>query len=148
MAYVILVPTDGSDCAEKAADYAIDMAKSAGGSILFLNVVDAESPAFTFELERTATSEVNSLLNKLRDAGQACVDRLKQRSGDAGVQAETKVVNGHPWEEILAEASRSSADHIIMGSHGRRALKAAVIGSVAINVIHGAKVPITIIPIA
>jgi universal stress protein A len=49
-------------------------------------------------------------------------------------------------EEIVKEARREKADLIVLGSHGRSALKAAVLGSVAFGVIHkDAKIPILVV---
>jgi len=39
-------------------------------------------------------------------------------------------------EEIIKEAKRSKTDLIVIGSHGRSALSAAVLGSVSYGVIH------------
>lgn len=142
----ILVPTDGSERAEKAAGYAIDMAKGSNASLEFLYVMDETSPAFAFEIESGISPDVKELAESLKETADTFVNKLKEQADAAGVQAETRVVNGHPSEEILAECERSGADHVVMASHGRRALAAAVIGSVTLNVIHGAKVPVTIVP--
>jgi nucleotide-binding universal stress UspA family protein len=80
------------------------------------------------------------------EAARTFVEKLKKMAGDAGVESEGKVIEGHPSEEILNEAESSKVDLIVMSSHGRRALAAAVIGSVSINVLHGAQVPVTIVP--
>jgi nucleotide-binding universal stress UspA family protein len=54
--------------------------------------------------------------------------------------------SGHPVEEIVKQAERSKADLIIMGSHGRSALKAAVIGSVTFGVINrDTKIPVLVV---
>ena len=51
MAKKILVPTDGSERAEIAADFAIDLAKQLDASLLFVSVVDDYAPAFAYDLE-------------------------------------------------------------------------------------------------
>ncbi len=147
MAKKILVPTDGSDRAEKAADFAIDLAKATGASILFLSVVDDYAPAFAYELESGISIDVNEIIEKRDRYVREAVDGLREKAAAAGVEAEGKILEGHTWEEILKEADSSGADQIIMGSHGRRALAAAVMGNVTFNVIHGAKVPVTVIPV-
>ena len=143
----ILVPTDGSERAERAAQCAIDLAKASGASLLFLNVVDEVSPAYVYELESGASIDVAALDDQRRQFGRDAVDRLKKSADAAGVNSETMVAEGHPWQEILSRADSEGADHIVIGSHGRRALAAAVLGNVTINVIHGAKVPVTVVPV-
>lgn len=142
----LLLPTDGSDLAEKAADFAIDLAKKTEASILFLNVVDEVSPAYAYELESGVSIDINELAESRKKYGDTAVNTLRQKAEDAGVKSETKVIEGHPWEEILAEIDRSGIDQIVIGSHGRRALAAAVLGNVTFNVIHGSPVPVTVVP--
>ncbi|MEK7817695.1 MAG: universal stress protein, partial [Actinomycetota bacterium] len=137
---------DGSERAEKAAAFAIDLAKESSASLEFLYVVDEGSPAFAFEIESGVTPAIKELADSLNSAAEGFVNKLKEQADAAGVQAETKVANGHPSEEILAECERSGAVQIVMASHGRRALAAAVIGSITLNVIHGSKVPVTVVP--
>lgn len=142
----ILVPTDGSERAEAAAGFAIDLAKSTGAELIFLNVVDEISPAFAYELESGASLDIAELEEQRTNYGHVAVDRLKKQADEAGVTGRVMVAEGHPSEEILSVVDRESVDHIVMGSHGRRALAAAVLGNVTFNVIHGAKVPVTVIP--
>lgn len=142
----IMVPTDGSERAEEAAAFAIEMAQGLKAEVIFLSVVDEVSPAFAYELESGASLDIAELEEQRGKFAQGAVDRLKKKADAAGVNSRTIVANGHPWEEILSAVDRESADHIVMGSHGRRALAAAVLGNVTFNVIHGAKVPVTVIP--
>jgi nucleotide-binding universal stress UspA family protein len=46
---------------------------------------------------------------------------------------------GHPVDEIIKEAKKSKVDLIVMGSHGRSAFSATVLGSVSYGVIHNDK---------
>jgi len=143
----ILVPTDGSERAERAARYAFDLAKATGAKLLFLNVVDEVSPAYIYEVEGTAAVDFGELDEQRRKFGEEAVGRLKKEADEAGLPNAVKVVEGHPWEEILNQTEAEGADQIVIGSHGRRALAAAVLGNVTVNVIHGAKVPVTVIPV-
>lgn len=143
----ILVPTDGSERAELAADFAIALAKATGASLLFLNVIDEVPPAYAYELESGAPIDVTAIDDLRQKYGEESVTRLKDKASAEGITATTSVVEGHPWQEILAQTESQGADHIVIGSHGRRALAAAVLGNVAVNVIHGAKVPVTVIPV-
>jgi nucleotide-binding universal stress UspA family protein len=53
---------------------------------------------------------------------------------------------GHPVEEIVNEATKSKVDLIVMGSHGKSALRAAILGSVTYGVLHEeTKIPILIV---
>jgi nucleotide-binding universal stress UspA family protein len=56
--------------------------------------------------------------------------------GKEGVVPGKVIREGHPVEEILKGAEELKADLIVMGSHGRSAMGAAFLGSVAIGVLH------------
>ncbi|MFA5810602.1 MAG: universal stress protein [Thermoleophilia bacterium] len=142
----ILVPTDGSERAEQAADFAIELASAIGASLFFLNVVDEIAPAYAYEIETGASLNVVELDEERHKFAKSAVGRMVEKAKAAGVASEGKVLEGHPWQEILKAADSSGADHIVIGSHGRRALAAAVLGNVTINVIHGSKIPVTVIP--
>ncbi len=146
MAKKILVPTDGSERAEIAADFAIDLVQQTGGSLLFFSVVDEYAPAFAYDIESGVSIDINEIVEKRDQFINDALNKLLDKAAAAGVSADTKLVEGHAWEEILAEVDRSGIDQIVMGSHGRRALSAAVLGNVTFNVIHGSKVPVTVIP--
>jgi nucleotide-binding universal stress UspA family protein len=133
----ILVATDGSRMAGKAVAYAADLAKQTGAKVALLGVVDRAmlmaptlSPAATPLKVRMATEDV------LRQGIEAYLASAAAASKRRGVAARTIVRTGNPAEEIVREARRAKADLIVMGSQGRSALKAAVLGSVAYGVIH------------
>jgi nucleotide-binding universal stress UspA family protein len=53
---------------------------------------------------------------------------------------------GYPVEEIINEARKSKANLIVMGSRGRSALSATVLGSVSYGVLHHDKcLPVLIV---
>jgi nucleotide-binding universal stress UspA family protein len=52
------------------------------------------------------------------------------------------LLNGAAWEEIARMAAEQNADLIVMGTHGRRGLPRAILGSVAERVIRTSSVPV------
>jgi nucleotide-binding universal stress UspA family protein len=133
----ILVPTDGSKTAQKAAAYAIGMAKQLHGSIIIMCVVDKR-----FMVSRTVLVEPSSryVTESIEDYQQEAAERytkeIKKLCGKKGVQSTTVIKQGHPVEEIAKQAEKSKAGLIVMGSHGQSALAAATLGSVTYGVIH------------
>lgn len=57
----------------------------------------------------------------------------------------SEVKFGHPGEEILAAAERHDSDLIVMGSHGGGLARRLFIGSVAGQVLRGARCPVLIV---
>jgi nucleotide-binding universal stress UspA family protein len=133
----ILVPSDGSKTAEKAAEYAVDLAKQLKASIIALSVIDQRSfIAQTVSASETARHTIEPIEDYLREAAEVYTGAIKKLCDKSGVASKISLKTGHPVEEIVKEAKKSKADLIVMGSHGRSALSATVLGSVSYGVIH------------
>ena len=82
----------------------------------------------------------------LREAAEGYAGEIQRLCERNGVQSKTVKTTGHPVEEIVKKAETSKADLIVMGSHGRSAFAAAVLGSVAYGVIHkDTKIPVLVV---
>ena len=143
----IIVPSDGSKTAQKAAAYAVDLAKQLKASIIALSVVDNRSfSAQTVPASKTARHVIEPVGDYLREAAEGYAGEIKKLCDQSGVASKILIKSGHPAEEIVKSAKRSKANLIVMGSQGRSALSAAVLGSVSYGVIHNDKsVPILIV---
>ena len=144
----ILVPSDGSKTSLKAAKYAVDLAKQLSASIIALSVIDRRSflASQTVPASETPTHIVEPMEDYLRQAAEGYAGEIKNLCDASGVESKISIKPGHPVEEILREAKRSKADLIIMGSHGRSALSATVLGSVSYGVIHNDKnIPVLLV---
>jgi nucleotide-binding universal stress UspA family protein len=143
----ILVPTDGSETSRKAAKHAIELAKLTGGAVVVLSVIDRSTffaPAVPGPASPTHLIEpLEDYMRQLAEKDLAEVEKLCAKKGVAS----TRVLRyGHPVEEIMAEAHKSKVSLIVMGSHGRSALQAALLGSVTFGVIHkDTKVPVLVV---
>ena len=142
----ILVPTDGSKTAQKAAGYGVDLAKELKASVIVLSVIDQRSfIGQTVPAAQTAMHVIEPIEDYLREAAEAYAGEIKKLCEKNGVHSKTVITTGHPVEEIVKEAKKVKADLIVMGSHGRSALAVAVLGSVAYGVIHkDTKIPVLV----
>jgi nucleotide-binding universal stress UspA family protein len=143
----ILVPSDGSKTAQRAAGYAVDLAKQLKASIIILSVIDKRSfTAQTVPASETPRHTIEPIEDYLREAAEGYAGEIKKLCDKSGVASKVSIKMGHPVEEIVKEAKRSKVNLIVMGSHGRSALSATVLGSVSYGVIHNdASVPILIV---
>ena len=136
----ILVPSDGSKTAKRAAAYAVDLAKQLKASIIVLSVIDQRSLiAQTVSMSETARHTIEPIEDYLKEAAEGYTGEIKKLCDKNSVASKISIKTGHPVEEIVKEARRSKADIIVMGSHGRSALSATVLGSVSYGVIHNDK---------
>jgi nucleotide-binding universal stress UspA family protein len=143
----ILVPTDGSKTAQRAALFAVDLAKQLKASVIVLSVVDHRSLlAQTAPASKTARHTLEPIEDYLKEAAEEYARETKKLCDKSGVASTILIKTGHPVETIVKEARRSRANLIIMGSHGRSALSATVLGSVSYGVIHHDKsVPVLLV---
>jgi nucleotide-binding universal stress UspA family protein len=144
----ILVPTDGSETSRKAAKYAYSLAALSGGSVTLLSVIHRN--AFigkpTIPATETPTHIVEPLEDFLRQAAQQDMQELEKLGEQKRIRTNSVIRYGHPVEEIIREAEKEKADLIVMGSHGKSALTAALLGSVTFGVIHtDTKTPVLIV---
>ena len=67
---------------------------------------------------------------------------------DAGMSASAEAVReqGNTSGTLIDSAERHGAAAIVIGSHGRSAMGAAVLGSVAMGLLHRCPVPLLVVP--
>jgi len=143
----ILAPTDGSETAKKSVNYAAGLAKQLGATITLLSVIDI-SVILAQPISAIASPGhlQESVEDYMRQAAEACIQEATRICKENGMQPETTIRSGHPVEEIVNEAVESKVDLIVMGSQGRSALKAAILGSVTFGVIHkDTKIPVLVV---
>jgi nucleotide-binding universal stress UspA family protein len=143
----ILVPIDGSKAAQKAAKYAVDLAKQTNATLTLLSVIDKR---FIIEQVVTASASPTHLKeiveDYLKQSAQAATDAIVKLCKRNRIQYKAVIRKGHPVEEIANEAKKSKADLIVMGSHGKSALRAAILGSITYGVLHEeTKIPVLIV---
>ncbi|HEY7996068.1 MAG TPA: universal stress protein [Steroidobacteraceae bacterium] len=141
----ILVPVDGSPTAAKGMKEAIKLARRGGGKLMLLHVVE-EYAAF-------ASPEVGFNIGPILDAvmagGKRTLARVKRSAELAGARPQTALVEnfaGRVADVIVSEAKRWRADLIVMGTHGRRGVKRALLGSDAELVVRYSPVPVLLVP--
>jgi nucleotide-binding universal stress UspA family protein len=138
----ILVPTDFTETSDRALDWALDLAARLGSSVV--TVMHAyEIPILGFpDGALIATPEIAS---RISDAARAALDRTVTKSNHRGVPLDSVLRDGVAYEEINAVAEAMNADLIVIGTHGRRGLARALLGSVAENVIRTSTRPVVTI---
>ena len=138
---VILVPTDGSKCSEKAVGFAGSLAKklSAKVHVVFASETNYAGPWYYYVLDDVVS-------DKIHKKGQAIVDETSADLRAIGVEdVEGHLVDGHPGEVIAEMAGKLDADLIVMGTHGRRGLERALMGSVAREVANTTPIPLLLV---
>jgi nucleotide-binding universal stress UspA family protein len=129
----ILVPTDLSEGAAQALDYACELARMLGAQVHLLNVISIPALGIP-ELGVALTA---SMIDDLVTGNQDAIDQLARTRCTAKV-GQVMVRTGDARDVINQTATELGADLIVMGTHGRRGLSRALLGSVAENVVRTA----------
>ncbi|WP_335999059.1 universal stress protein [Halorientalis halophila] len=133
----ILVPTDGSDHAVRAAEHALYLADAFDATVHVITVVDLESAAGPF----AAGGVDDDFLERIRADGRETIADLEAAIGPTD-RLRTAVVEGRPSEAILEYAGEHDADLLAMGTHGRTGVRRYAWGSVTERVVRGADRPV------
>lgn len=137
----ILVPTDGSDLAEKAVAAALDVADRMQGEIVAVSVAEVHADVPTYD----GDSLIERYDDKPYDRAQEYVNRVMSRAKDRNIPCEAVVRRSAvPYEEIVDVAKAHHCDAIFMTSHGRRGLSKVFLGSVTQNVLAHTNLPVTV----
>ena len=138
----LLVPIDMSDCATRALQYAIDIAKKNGD--VELHIVNAhDQPIIYGEIAVYMTEEKAQEL--LKEHSEDILRPAIEMTKSAGVKATSEVLIGDVARAIVKYAEDKYCDGIIMGTRGMGAIGNLVMGSIATKVIHLTKLPVTLV---
>jgi Universal stress protein UspA and related nucleotide-binding proteins len=136
----ILVPIDGSDYSNRAAEYAIGIAKAQSAEVLLVYVVD-ELVVDQF----SGGSERGAVEAELKSDGQRAVHYAECLMEKAGVKSSSLLLKGRPFEQIVNTTKSFDIDLVVMGTYGRRGAERILIGSVAERVIEYSPCPVLVV---
>jgi nucleotide-binding universal stress UspA family protein len=104
----------------------------------------AAKVAVQCELPLTLVSVVAHDTPELRAQAQAALDRASTAAATAGIQAESRVVAGKPFERILDEAKALAADLVVVGRHGESNVIHTPFGGTTQKVVGLADIPVLV----
>lgn len=139
----ILLPTDGSELSAAAMRQGVHFARSIGAKVTGLCVVPLMHTFFyETKIPKTTLEQTDRSLKRLAEEWLAA---LQEEAADAGVACETLYAqHDSPCEEIIRVAEARGCDLIMMASHGRRGVKAFLLGSETQKVLTHSKVPVLV----
>lgn len=118
----ILLPTDGSEVAERAGQLAIEIASRFDADLYIISVAQ----------------------RKNLDRGERAVERMAEAAADADIDAHTEVIQSpeNPADELISFAAQHDIDAIVMGTQGRTGLDRFILGSVAMQTLRNSPIPV------
>jgi nucleotide-binding universal stress UspA family protein len=138
----ILIATDGSELANKAAPHGLELAKLAGAKVTALTVRPHLDDFVAEGVVITVTDEERKAFEQEIDRH---LDFTRRKAAELGVKLEAvQVESGEPWKAIVDTAEKRKCDLIIMASHGRRGLSALIFGSETQGVLTHCDIPVLV----
>ncbi|MFB6252855.1 MAG: universal stress protein [Halobellus sp.] len=139
----VLVPVDGSPQSMHALRFVAG--EWADADVTLLYVIDPVQAGYSAGVLPTgsedwyqeAKTEAETTLEEGRDTV------MSERASNDDV--ETAIEVGRPATTIVEQARERDADHVVVGSHGRRGVSRLLLGSVAEHVARRSPVPVTIV---
>jgi nucleotide-binding universal stress UspA family protein len=130
----ILIPTDGSELAHKGVVHGLSLAKEVGAKVTVLTVEAFNAYDASESRVKNAREHAASILNGIANEAKA-----------AGVKCETlQVIQNDPEMAIVNTAKERGCDLIVIASHGRSGIAAALIGSVTAEVLKRTVIPVLV----
>jgi nucleotide-binding universal stress UspA family protein len=142
----ILVPVDGSDISKRGLQEAVKLSKEVGAQLRLVHIVDDSALALNPEAGIAAAP----LVEDFAEGGKEILMEARTLAVSQGVDAETVLhenFTGRVADLIVDEARKWRADLIVMGTHATGGIRHAVLGSDAEAVLHGAEVPVLLVPV-
>jgi nucleotide-binding universal stress UspA family protein len=143
----ILLPTDGSENAIKAGEYAISLADMSGAEIIILNVID------TNYLNAIPQAEIReSVDEELRNDMKNALKRFEETIEENQCGGTCKNINfkvllkeGNPSEVILKTIDKEKIDQVVMGKSGKHGIEKFLVGRTTDKIVKESNVPVNII---
>lgn len=145
----ILIPTDGSDEAKYAAQRGLALAKLIGSEVTAIHVLEhphylgealSLGEMIPMESPEMMESDMYKGLKKMADNS---VNFVKEEGEKMGVTVNTRIMEGHPADEIVKLSAEF--DLIVISALGRSCVTDLLMGGVADKVARHAKCPILLV---
>jgi nucleotide-binding universal stress UspA family protein len=141
----ILVGSDGSEQALKAAGVAGDLAKTLGARATLVHVVRPVSPTLGIPGLGVATIDLTGVEEHYWEVAQAILDQTEKAFVDAGgPPPQRMVLSGKPSAAMATYAQEQGIDLIVVGGSGA-GLAEFIVGSTTSNICHRASCSVLVV---
>lgn len=135
----ILLPVDFTEHSDRAAEYALMLAKRDDASLHVVHVVSVSDDIIplvsSMEFEKKASKKAADELKK-----------FATRKLEGYEKIALQVLSGVPYREILAYAKSSKCDLVVIGSYGKGGIDRFLVGSTTERILRKSTCPVLVIP--
>ncbi|QIB74958.1 universal stress protein [Halogeometricum borinquense] len=132
----VLVPTDGSDCANQALSVGVAVADAEGAELHLLSAIAIAALGVDVR--------VDIQMEMLEESAQQLLDDAATFAADAGVEPTSKAVEYGPsiHQTILTYLEEQDIDLVVVGTHGRTGFDRYLLGSVTDYLVRTSPIPV------
>lgn len=144
----LLFPTDFSDTAHTALDFALKMIEKAGGELIFFHAYHLPALDNSMDaamLERMEEDTRRQAYDRLLQYAQETAERYQQRTGSSLAYI-VDVNPGYAIETLPEAVYRHQVQFVVMGTKGASGLEQTLLGSNAADAIEKVTAPLLIVP--
>jgi nucleotide-binding universal stress UspA family protein len=143
----LLIPTEGSDHADKAVREGIDFARSVGARVTaFVAVPEFQLPSTGDVMAHKRVVSPAEHEERAKRQAAAVLEPIAQRAADAGVACDSDYAfSDRPHQAIIDAAKKHGCDLIFMASHGRSGLSEFLHGSETKGVLAFSTIPTLVV---
>jgi len=143
----ILVAIDGSQSAEHALNFGLDLAKKYSAELLIATVINSPNASLVAKGMFYAPNTTEDYLNKLREFHKKILlDALnRSKKNSPKIRFATKLLQGRPADKIVEIAKEGAFDLIVIGNSGLGGIKEYILGSVSDRIADHASSPVLIV---
>jgi nucleotide-binding universal stress UspA family protein len=135
----ILVPTDFSEHAREALEYAAELAQRLGATLHIVHVVEPIIYPAEWGYSQVGLTELEQELTRM---AQQEIAKLVEELRARGIPVRGEVLHGRASEQIVRYAHEHSIGLISMGTHGRSGLEHFLFGSTTERVLRKSPCPV------
>jgi nucleotide-binding universal stress UspA family protein len=143
----ILLTTDGSEVAERAAPYAVRLADTFDATLHVVYVVDTDAIGYALGSEQVNRLVAGDLegMTDVHERAASAIDRVRDYADEAGLEIAPAIEVGDPHTVIVRFAEENDVDLVVMTSQGRGGVRRMVMGSVTERVTRSLDIPVLIV---
>jgi nucleotide-binding universal stress UspA family protein len=141
----ILVPTDGSELAQKGVDHALSLAKGLGSKVTVITVTPPFPRVYGSGWVPSDT-DMERYDAENKKAAEALLGAVRASAERLGITPDTvHATSTSPATAIVEESERVGANLIVMSSHGRRGIARMLVGSQTSEVLANSNLPVLVV---
>jgi nucleotide-binding universal stress UspA family protein len=139
-----MVAIDGSENSLKAAEYALEVARSFGAQLYAITITSV--PESYHLKQEDVLNKSGEMADNMNDA-KMWLEKFNHAAKLDNIELKTELINSHrPIDYVILEyAEEKKIDLIVVGTRGRSGFKRLLLGSIASSVVTYAHCPVMVV---